>query len=430
MIVRISTAQSRRLIAGVSIFVALWLAFFSIRTAIAAHEVGLGDLRGYERAVRLEPRNAFYWYLLGRYFQYNLDAFDPGKAIQAYQKSLALEPRSAEALMDLASVYDGEGDSQNAERYFVDAKRAYPASAETRWRYGNFLLREGRIPDAYRELHQAVVADPSFGPEAFSRCWRVNPDAEAIADQVLTPRPEIYVEVVHQLAGQGLLDPALQIWQRLVALHPTLPSWNLFRLSQALITAGRPAEAHQVWLQAGNMLATPVDPDPPSIVWDGGFESDVTGYGFTWNPKTDQSGYRISFDSQQKHSGKQSLRVIFDGTKNVNMSDACQLLLVEPGKTYQVSGWILTNGITKDEGLRLAISANRSATPSGGITEDVRGTQNWTLVQTHWTSPSDSQLADLCLVRRAGGEGDGTIAGAAWIDDVKVTPTTTGNPEQ
>src|SRR5215472_4395727 len=87
----------------------LFLSYFSVRNALAAHYAGLQTRQGYERATGLEPRNFQNWLLLGRYWQYNLEETDTARALQAYKVALSLNPRSADLWADLGTAYETEG---------------------------------------------------------------------------------------------------------------------------------------------------------------------------------------------------------------------------------------------------------------------------------------------------------------------------------
>src|SRR5947209_9335133 len=113
---------------------AVLLSYFSIRNAVAVDNADLQTRQGYERSTRLESGDFRNWYLLGRYWQYNLEDTDTARAIQAYIVALSLNPRSAEIWSDLATAYEAEGNVPAARDAFIHAKRAYPASAEVSWR--------------------------------------------------------------------------------------------------------------------------------------------------------------------------------------------------------------------------------------------------------------------------------------------------------
>src|SRR5437879_9514226 len=126
MILSLSSIAQRGLLVVASFAVALILSYFSIRNALAAHYAGLQNAEGFERATRLEPADPRNWYLLGRYWQYNLENADASRAIQAYRSAISLDPGSSDTWLDLATVYESEGDLAAARNAFLRAKKAYP----------------------------------------------------------------------------------------------------------------------------------------------------------------------------------------------------------------------------------------------------------------------------------------------------------------
>src|SRR6266404_984480 len=160
MILRLSSNAQRRVLVVASLALALFLSYFSIRNAFAAHYAGMQTVEGFERAVRLEPADAQNWYLLGRYWQYNLEDPDAARAIRSYLSALSLNPASWQSWLDLAASYESEDNFAAARDAYLYAKKAYPLSAEVSWSYGNFLLRQGELEPALTEMRLAVEADP------------------------------------------------------------------------------------------------------------------------------------------------------------------------------------------------------------------------------------------------------------------------------
>src|SRR6266571_3313749 len=213
---------------------AVLLSYFSIRNAVAVDNADLQTRQGYERSTRLEPGYYRNWYLLGRYWQYNLEDTDAAKAGQAYSAALSLNPRSADVWSDLASVYEAEGNPSGARDAYLHAKRAYPLSAEVSWRYGNFLLRQGELDPAFTEVRHAVEADPQRAAESFSRFLRAGSSVETTLDRLLPPVKAAYIDVIWDQTTDGHTDNALKVWDRLVAIHPHVPLRDVFPLISAL----------------------------------------------------------------------------------------------------------------------------------------------------------------------------------------------------
>jgi hypothetical protein len=176
-------------------------------------------------------------------------------------------------------------------------------------------------------------------------------------------------------------------------------------------------------------LARPADP-PGSLVWDGGFESDVVNSGFAWRYPRDAGGVQIGIDSEEKHSGNRSLRLTFNGLSNVEFHDVCQYVAVRPATAYQFAAWVQTRSLSTDQGVRFGLYSAGESTHSVVWTDDVRGTQPWSRIQLSWTSAADTRDLFVCASRLPSTQFDGKIHGVAWIDDVSLTPASAQSPRQ
>src|SRR5882724_3077556 len=400
---------------------ALFLSYLGLRNAFAAHYLGLDTRAGYQRAVRLEPANARNWYLLGRSYLYDIEQPDPARAIEALRKAVALDPYSAEALVDLATAYDGEGETARAREAFLAAQRVYPLSADVCWSYGNFLLRQGEQDAAFREIRKAVELEPKRADEAFSRALRVQPDVNILLDQAVPSAAAAYLPILNSLSATRDLNNAQLVWNRLIALHQQVRMSDMVYFIHELVDQGRIGDAARAWTQAVSIMRNPPPPDPAgSLLWDGGFESGYAGEGFSWRFVRETNDAQISFDRSEKHSGEQSLRILFKGHRNLSFENACHDITPEPGKPYLLSAWVRTESLTSSQGVRLQISA---FTKNEAVaTEEVHGTQPWKQIQLHWVAPPGGIYGSVCVRRFMSDMPESDIQGAAWIDDVSLVP--------
>jgi tetratricopeptide (TPR) repeat protein len=419
MLVRLANPAARSALIVIALVLATTLSYSSLRNALAAYDAGLETRQGYERATRLEPSNAQNWYLLGRYWQYQLEDLDAARAVQAYRTALSLNPQSGSMWLDLAATYESQNDEPAARQAFLEAQRVYPASPEVSWRYGNFLLRQNELPAAFAEIRNAVAVDPKRAAEAVSRCWRVDPDIQAILDQALPPSAPVYLAAIRELDTDAAIDPALAVWDRLVSLHPRLPLSDAIPFTDSLIQAQRIDDAHRVWDQALTFVDPPVSP-PNSVLWDGGFETGVTGGGFTWVFAPPLPGVEASFDSNEKHSGQHSLRLVFDGRRNVDFDGICQFAQVQPGSSYLFSAWVQTQTLTTDQGVRFRLEWLENGRVASAETTDLHGTQPWTQLSLPWTAVAGVRQLRLCVNRHPSGDFSSRIHGTAWVDDVAL----------
>ena len=402
---------------------ALLLGFLAVRNAIAAHYLERDTREGYERAVRLEPHNPRNWYLLGRSYLYDLEQPDPVKAVSALRKSVELDPYSAEAMLDLALAYDGEGDTGQARAALASAQRVYPLSADVAWSYGNFLLRQGEQEAAFTQLRTALELDPKRAAEAFSRASQLQPDSNVVLDKVVPATAATYLPILQMLSGAGDLETAQQVWFRLVGLQQKVPLREVVPFFDALTRVRRPDQGARLWPQAVAIMENSPPADPPgSVLWDGGFESGFSGGGFGWHFTPVSRDVQISFDRAEKHSGEQSLRILFNGRENLNFEDACHSVVPEPGMSYLVSGWVKTQSLTSSEGVRLQIGAFTKAGMVSVQSGEIHGTQPWKQLQLDWTAPQDAGLGSVCVRRKMSDMPGSDIQGAVWLDDVVMIP--------
>ncbi len=429
MLLRLPNPAARLAVVVLAFALAAALTFFSVRNARAANQAGLGTRAGYEAAASLEPANPGNWYLLGRYWQYTLDDSDPALAISNFRRALSLNPRYADAWLDLGTVYESEGDFSAARDAYLQARNAYLISATVAWRYGNFLLRQGEVQQAFAEIRRAVYADPKRSAEAFSRCWRVDPNVESVLENVIPPDRAAYLDVIRELAAADQLAAALTVWQRLVSLHPRVSPADVIFFADFLIQKGHFDDAYRIWQDAFQLSDVATGDPPGSVLWDGGFESNVRGGGFAWTFPAPSPGVQTVLDRRQKHTGKQSLRLFFDGKHNTNYEGVCTNAEVQPETTYRFSAWVRTQALTSDEGVRFRLSGFSDSRPSGSTdSQDSRGTQSWTRVEMPWTSGKDVRRARVCVLRYLSRGLDTRIQGTAWIDDISLVPVGSPNP--
>ena len=423
MILGLSSIAQRGLLVVASFAVALILSYFSIRNALAAHYAGRETPEGYERATHLEPADPRNWYLLGRYWQYNLEDPDAARAIRSYLSALSLNPGSSDTWLDLATAYESEAKLVAARDAFLHAKKVYPLSAEVSWRYGNFLLRQRELEPALAEMRHAVEADPGRGAEAFSRSLRVEPNIEKILDGILPPMGEVYVDVIWDQITDSQTDIALKVWDRLVAIHPQLPLRDVFPLVSALRNTKRITDARRVWDQAVLVAGMAELQGPPgSLLWDGGFESGVTGGGYSWLFPEGLRNVQFSIDAQERHSGNRSLRLTFDGKSIVSSTEICHYVPVQPLTSYRFSAWVKTRAVTTDQGVRFQLRSLGTEDTSVAVTPDVHGSEPWTLIELPWSSGNGVHELQVCLVRLLSDQIENKIQGTTWVDDVALVP--------
>ena len=316
-----------------------------------------------------------------------------------------------------------DGKTKAAREAFLQAKLSYPSSAEVAWRYGNFLLRTGDLPTAYAEIQLAVRLDPHRAATAFSRCYRANPDIDAILNQVLPAEPGVYVDVLGEAARSKQLAVAQTVWERLLLMHPHLHFQDFDPFVSELLAAGQATEARRVWDEGVATMTLPaLEQAKDSVVWDPSFESGAGGYSFSWRYQPLPKECRSLSTGQQKHSGNQSLRLTFDGKHNENLEPACTIVNVEPNTTYHFSGWVRTQDLTTNSGIGFRIHS--AGGPVHRHRPDTRNPWHkpWTLSTCLGRLVQKCIRPPICIMREPSDTPNTNISGTAWVDDVNLVP--------
>jgi tetratricopeptide (TPR) repeat protein len=109
--------------------------------------------RGYEQALRLDPKNAAAQLGLARlYFDMN----DHDHAVAAYQKALKQDPKNAALLCELGMVHARSKEWGPALAHLKAAYEIDPNSKDCAATYGHCLARSGRIDEAFEVFRRSV----------------------------------------------------------------------------------------------------------------------------------------------------------------------------------------------------------------------------------------------------------------------------------
>jgi tetratricopeptide (TPR) repeat protein len=412
----------RWLIFAGMVFAAGSLALSAARHALVAHWAASSEPGMRLRAAESEPVNADLWYQLGRYRQLDFEHSDLPLAISYYQRATSINPGSPFYWMDLAGAYETAGNTSQAEQAFRKARQLYPISAEAAWRFGNFLLRRDRMPEAFLQIHDAVVIDPKLTALAVSRCWRSTQDIGQILKTVLPDERDDNWGAAQFFVQAREPVPAMAVWERIAAHHASFPVSDSFPLLDMLIETGHADDAQTVWKQALSAAGTPAKADSNgSLIWNGGFERELLDGGFDWRVGPIE-GAEMGWDEQIVHSGRRSLRVDFDGTANVDFQNIWQYVPIQPATRYRFSAFFRTEDLSTDSGMRFEIrDVSRPGKPAR-FTPNLVSTQPWAEEDAEVATGPDTRLLQVVLRRTRSEKLGNKIRGTVWVDDVALVP--------
>jgi hypothetical protein len=238
----------------------------------------------------------------------------------------------------------------------------------------------------------------------------------------LPDTPEAYSGALAFLTGEQNPTAAVEVWNRLIAKDPRTDWKRACALTDMLIAQEKFEEAGKVWHQAVTLDAASGSAyTGNSLVYDGGFEKDISGGGLGWR-QTDVLGADFDFDSDAKHSGSRSARLAFDGTKNLLYDGLYQSVLVSPSTHYRFQGFLRTDQISTESGIRFEILDPKNQKDLDILTQNETGTAPWTLEQAEFTTGSQTRLILIRIARKPSVRLDNRLRGTVWIDEISLVP--------
>lgn len=369
------------------------------------------------RGVRWHPRNPELW---TRYAQSWLFS-DPAKAADAFQRAAALNPMDTGNWDGLAAAYLQLGDAGKAEAAMRARLVAAPHSPQAAWQLANLLLFQGREEEAFPLLRVAAASDSAMRPPVFEVAWKIAP-AAAILAEIVPPEPEARRDYLHFLIDRRKLSEAYEVWQKIRKTGPeAVKSGNAYVM--ALADAGRGRDAARVWEQILEDTNREAAKPRGELVTNGDFELDLLNAGLDWRLAAGP-GYQIALDNFVLQHGSRSLRVAFDGSANPEFRAVSQLVPVEPNRDYRFRGYIKTENITTDNGLRFCVSAY-AAPPKESFehcSENRVGDNPWLLEQIDFRTGPGTQVVSVALNRQYSKKFNNLLQGKVWMDALSIQP--------
>lgn len=399
--------------AGCCVLIALYFGL-SVRIYFATRLAAVLDAPNLRRAIRLEPSNAEYHELLGRNLALSAENLD--EAIANYRTAVDLNPYDARSWLDLAGAYQVAGRTSEQAESVEHAVEADPNTPHVAWEAANFFLLQGDQEKALRYFGVVMANDPEMVDATLQLCWRVTTDANRIVNQVLPPRPDLYLSFLHLLISRQEVAAAENVWNRLISLNQEFSTKLAFPYFRLLLAKQEVTAAQTAWQQlAGvNRSLQAYLPSGQNLVVNGGFEENVLNGGFDWWYQSNPHA-AVAIDTTDFSGGTRSLSITFDGQ---NSADAgiSQFIPVKPNTQYEFSAEYRAEELDTASGPRFSISDPYSGT-SYLLSDDILGTNPWRPEQAQFHTSPNTKLLLLKIVRQPA---DPLIRGKLWIDDLKL----------
>jgi tetratricopeptide (TPR) repeat protein len=368
-------------------------------------------------ATRWAPADPLTHWRLGSLEEKVFSAENMAAAVREYQLAVTLSPNDYRYWMELGRALEASGDRENAEKALRRAVDLAPAYSHPRWQFGNLLLREGKLDEAFVHLARAAEADYQMRPQVYGLAMQVfGGDVNEIA-RVATGSPAGRLQFAIYLANNTKFDDAMRVWATISPADRRAQSELSVELKKALLDAKQFRYAVEVMRGTDPNASLP----QPGQFSNGGFESNPAPAGtnsFDWvtnsRPQT-----QISIDSQA-HSGHSSLRIAFKAN-NLEKIQVSQVIVVEPGAQYRLECFVRTEGLTGASPPILVIRDAVNDATLGQAKPLATGTNEWQQVTFDFkTNPQHDGIIVGFYRAPCGEEKICPIFGTVWYDDFNL----------
>ncbi|HEX6189432.1 MAG TPA: hypothetical protein VFZ40_15230 [Pyrinomonadaceae bacterium] len=251
-------------------------------------------------------------------------------AIGEYERAVTLRAHDYALWLELGGARDRLGDTAGAVAAFSESTRLAPFYARPRWQLGNALFRAGRIKEALGELHLAARNDLKLALPVLALMWSGLNGNVADVERAFAPQsPAMEAALARFLVKRGKVSDAMRHFRAAGGISADEQRAMIIDL----LAAKDFEAAYEVWsVNRGNKAPGTAHMD------NGGFEEPIAieERGFGWQLFQNQQGIVVALDPAERRSGMHSLRVDWSGNGDTLLPIASQIVLVEPGRRYQL----------------------------------------------------------------------------------------------
>jgi Flp pilus assembly protein TadD len=411
---------------------ALTGAGFAIRWYVGntvAEYTSTPDADGIEMArlgARWAPDNALAHWRLGSLQERNFSAANMAAAVAEYREAVEVEPNDFRYWLELGRALEAAGDIQNGEKALRRAVQLAPSYSHGHWQYGNLLLRQGKVEEAFAELARAAEGDSNMQTPVFALASQVFGDDQTRIARAL-PSASLRLEFALSLITAGQPDESLRVLQTVSVADRQAQSAALDEVIKAFI-AGH--YYHQALVLLRDSQTNAADLPALEQFWNGGFETPLTNNDeqpFHWLINS-HSQVQVTIDNSRAHSGQHSLKVLFKSPTKLEIIPLWQTVIVEPDTQYRIQFYVRTEGLISASRPLLAVKdlgggtlATSSPLPSG--------TNDWQLATlTFKTKPKEEGILITFYRETCGQDAICPIFGSVWYDDFNLQRIGAGAP--
>lgn len=337
-------------------------------------------------------------------------------SLEKYEDTVRLAPNDYRWWVELGRAREQSSTPESAESAYLRAIELAPTYTYPHWQLGNFYLRQNRAEEAFAELKKAAQNNVRFRQQVYSIAWDFYDKDKARLEAIAGDFSDAKVGLAQFYASKKMPEDSLRMWRSLTEEEKKQNETVARTVAQILWNEQKFREAVEFVRETG------IEPDVKAeSIENGGFENPIgkpEDTYFGWKISTEEK-LSVQLDPAQKHDGRRSLRVRFNGYSAPQMGNILQIVAINPKTNYRLSFWLKTEDLKSAGPPVLQILNSKDSRLIVDSKPFPTGTSDWQEIKIDFTTPDD---ADGIFVRTGRSYcGDACpIVGGFWYDDFKL----------
>ncbi|MGI9067119.1 MAG: tetratricopeptide repeat protein [Pyrinomonadaceae bacterium] len=426
-VIQLKATVAAKLMMTLIVLIALTVSWFVVRwylgNTLAEYLIPeQNHLETARMAVSWAPNDPLPHWRLGKLIQNSLPPDQIALAVAEYEKAVSLAPNDYRFWMDLGAALEQAGESDKAAKALRQAVKLAPSYSYPSWHLGNLLLREGRYPEAFAELHRASEANDELRPQLFNLAWQVNKDDFESLKASIGNGPETRAQFSQYLFSRERFEEGLRLWNTLSDTEKRTNHGSALSMAGNLIVAKRYHQASEIW---NSVAPAAVARAEPGHIIDGGFEENVahgSGAVFGWQFRS-VSQVQAGIDSTSARTGDHSFRILFQVRSHLEAINVWQLLPVQPNTQYDFECYLKTDKLVSAATPVVVVADATDETIIASSELAPSGSNDWQRISLSFKSGAKTEAVRLKINPTSCADNSVCpIFGTVWYDDFDLKP--------
>src|SRR6185503_12784795 len=134
----------------------------------------------YERAIKYDPHNADYHFVLAQLYNYSTQNLNIERAGEEYEAAVRLNPYRTNNWLELSKYYEQQKNIDGARNAMKMGLERDPNYALTHWAAANLYIRLNELKSADLELRRTADLDVSYLTQVLDLVWQFYEDPDRI----------------------------------------------------------------------------------------------------------------------------------------------------------------------------------------------------------------------------------------------------------